>query len=208
MSFRDELYRTADELRGIATEGARYADNDYDRRLRAGDQCSTGCSHRAAVARRGDGGIQAEPRPSRTDAYSLSSGKTTASGLCPAARLKSARRGRSRPNGSSAKKQAWSELPRSCSACSTLESEAAVPSITSTPAYGSSRSPTSKPRSPARKRLTWASSRSTTCLRSCRRDTLVRYRWLSSSPWRYAGAVFRPDDLIPVTRLSWPAVVD
>ena len=32
MSFRDELYRTADELRGIATEGARYADNDYDRR--------------------------------------------------------------------------------------------------------------------------------------------------------------------------------
>ena len=32
MSFQDEIYMIADELRGIANEGARYADNDYDRR--------------------------------------------------------------------------------------------------------------------------------------------------------------------------------
>ncbi len=31
MSFQDEIYMIADELRGIANEGARYADNDYDR---------------------------------------------------------------------------------------------------------------------------------------------------------------------------------
>ena len=32
MSFQDEMNMVADELRGIANEGARYADNDYDRK--------------------------------------------------------------------------------------------------------------------------------------------------------------------------------
>ena len=31
MSFQDEIYMIADELRGIANDGVRYADNDYDR---------------------------------------------------------------------------------------------------------------------------------------------------------------------------------
>ena len=31
MSIQDEIYMVADEMRGIANEGARYADNDYDR---------------------------------------------------------------------------------------------------------------------------------------------------------------------------------
>ena len=31
MSFQDEIYMIADELRSIANEGDRYADNDYDR---------------------------------------------------------------------------------------------------------------------------------------------------------------------------------
>ena len=31
MSFQDEIYMIADELRSIANDGARYADNDYDR---------------------------------------------------------------------------------------------------------------------------------------------------------------------------------
>ena len=30
MSFQDEIYMIADELRGIANEGTRYAENDYD----------------------------------------------------------------------------------------------------------------------------------------------------------------------------------
>ena len=32
MSFQDEIYMVADELRAIANEGARYAENDYDSR--------------------------------------------------------------------------------------------------------------------------------------------------------------------------------
>ena len=32
MSFQDEIYMIADELRSIANEGMRYADNDYDRK--------------------------------------------------------------------------------------------------------------------------------------------------------------------------------
>ena len=31
MSFQDEIYMIADELRSIANDGVRYADNDYDR---------------------------------------------------------------------------------------------------------------------------------------------------------------------------------
>ena len=31
MTFQDEIYMVAGEMRGIANEGARYADNDYDR---------------------------------------------------------------------------------------------------------------------------------------------------------------------------------
>ena len=50
MSFRDELYRTADELRGIATEGMRDTPTTTTtvKRYGAGcyhNQCSTGRSH-------------------------------------------------------------------------------------------------------------------------------------------------------------------
>ena len=31
MSFQDEMYMIADELRSIADSGAHYAENDYDR---------------------------------------------------------------------------------------------------------------------------------------------------------------------------------
>ena len=51
MSFQDEIYMIADELRGIANEGDRYADNDYDRQ-RYGRMLSLSARLVAAIEQR------------------------------------------------------------------------------------------------------------------------------------------------------------
>ena len=59
MSFQDEIYMIADELRGIANEGARYADNDYDRQ-RYGRALSLSARLVAAIEERPEDDVMEE----------------------------------------------------------------------------------------------------------------------------------------------------
>ena len=61
MSFQDEIYMVADELRSIANDGARYADNDYDRQ-RYGRALSLSARLVAAIERRSPDDVMEEYR--------------------------------------------------------------------------------------------------------------------------------------------------
>ena len=113
MSFRDELYRT--ETSSGHAPGARYADNDYDRR-RYGRVLSLSARLVAAIEQRSPDEVMVEYKQNLARVTPFVAADAAVldgcillikRGLweCPAARLKSARRGRSRPNGSSAKRQ-------------------------------------------------------------------------------------------------------
>ena len=222
MSFQDEIYMIADELRGIANEGARYADNDYDRQ-RYGRVLSLSARLVAAIEQRSPDEVMEEYKQNlaRVTPFVAASAAVFRDGCILLIKRED--------NGLWAMPGGWTEVgetwaqsverelreetclgvrPRSCSACSTPDYGAAGPSITSTTAYGSSRFLKIRPLSPARKQQGRASSRSTTCPRNWRRDTSSGTDGIQARAWRPAGAVLRPDDLIPVTRLSSPAVVD
>ena len=59
MSFQDEIYMIADELRSIANDGVRYADNDYDRQ-RYGRALSLSARLVAAIEQRSPDEVMAE----------------------------------------------------------------------------------------------------------------------------------------------------
>ena len=213
MSLQDEIYLVAGELRAIANEGARHADNDYDRQ-RYGRTLSLRARLVAA--------IEQWPADDVMEEYNQNLANVTAFVAAEAVVLRDDRilLIKREDNGLWAMPGGWTEVgetwaqsvetgaPRrnrlgrngqgSCWACSTLESGAAVPSITSTLAYGWWRSPTTGPRLPARKRLTSASSRSTTCP-PLAPGHVRRYRWrsnLRAETCRRPTSTRRPDTAI------------
>ena len=199
MSFQDEIYMIADELRSIANEGMRYADNDYDRKRYA---------RLLTIIARLVSSIEKRPEDEVMEEYKQNLARVTPFVAASAAVF---RDGcilliKREDNGLWAMPGGWTEVGETWAqsverelreetglACTAKQ----LLGVFDSRLWGSRskyhfynslwlvdlarRGLTIRTRPPARKRLTWVTSRSTTCLRSCRRDTHAGYRWLSSS---------------------------
>ena len=211
MSFQDEIYMIADELRSIANEGARYADNDYDRQ-RYGRVLSLSARLIAAIEQRSPDEVMEEYKQNlaRVTPFVAASAAVFRDGCILLIKRED--------NGLWAMPGGWTEVgetwaqsverelreetglaarPSSCSACSTPDYGAAAPSITSTTAYGSSR--------PLGIRLRYRPGNNRgRLLRGARLAHGTGAGTLTSGTdgiqaraRRSAGALLRPDDLIP-----------
>ena len=70
VSFQDEMYMIADELRSIADSGAHYAENDYDR-ARYARALSLSARIVAAIEQRSEDDVMAEYEESPVPLYAF-----------------------------------------------------------------------------------------------------------------------------------------